>query len=438
MAPLTLIGSYRIERLLGIGSFATVWLGYDASLGARVAIKVLAENWSHDLRVRERFLDEARLLWRLNDGRIVRVHALGELADGRPYLVMAWAEGGSLQDRLAGAPMPIPPALTLLREISAGVAVLHDHGIVHRDLTPGNVLFTAAGQVIIADLGLAKALAAASGLTARAGTPGYMAPEQDDPLAVVDRRADVYGLGKLGVRLLGVPGGRRPGEPIRLREGVPRKVGEVLRTATARDPADRYGDAAAFGLALDRAVRGRSRAAALAAGRTVMALASVAVLALLVSDSVSGRFTARPGVAVDPAGRISIEVPEGWRAETGSGNGWHGADAGAVAGSGPLEERPGGARRLRRAVRRATARRPSCWRTAGRSSAWRRRCGPAGRPVWSGPSPGTAPARTAGRRSSTRWRPGRAATVWCTSRSHRRRAARPAFVDTLLAGLRVR
>jgi hypothetical protein len=117
------------------------------------------------------------------------------------------------------------------------------------------------------------------------------------------------------VRLLAASGGRRPGEPVRLREGVPRKVAEVLRTAISRDPRDRYRDAAAFGLALDRAVLGRSRGAAMAAGRTVLALASVAVIAMLVSDSVSGRFTARPGVAVDPTGQISVELPAGWRAE---------------------------------------------------------------------------------------------------------------------------
>jgi serine/threonine protein kinase len=117
------IGSYRIERLLGIGSFATVWLGYDASLGARVAIKVLAENWSHDLRIRERFLDEARMLWRLDDDRIVSVYALGEMPDGRPYSVMAWADGGSLRDRLARGPVPVRRAVSLLREICDGVAV---------------------------------------------------------------------------------------------------------------------------------------------------------------------------------------------------------------------------------------------------------------------------------------------------------------------------
>ena len=320
------IGSYRIERLLGIGSFATVWLGYDASLGARVAIKVLAENWSHDLRVRERFLDEGRLLWRLDNERIVRVHSLGELPDGRPYLVLGWADRGSLRDRLARSPIRAGPGMRLLREITAGVAVLHDHGIVHRDLTPGNVLFRSraaapgaepeSGHVVIADLGLAKALAAASGLTARAGTPGYMAPEQDDPLAIVDQRADVYGLGRLGLRLLGAPPGDRAEQGVRLLDGVPPLVAEVLRTATARQPADRYRDATAFAAALDRAVAARP---AWRGRRAVgLAVAAVAIAGLLAADSIGARLSARPGVAADPAGRISIELPALWRAAAGT------------------------------------------------------------------------------------------------------------------------
>ncbi|GAA2193279.1 serine/threonine-protein kinase [Micromonospora lupini] len=260
------IGPYAIERLLGVGSFATVWLGYDPVLDARVAIKVLAENWSHDLRVRERFLDEARLLRRLEHERLIRVHTVGDLPDGRPYAVLAWADGGSLRDRLATGDLPAPTALRLLGEICAGVAVLHRHGVVHRDLTPGNVLFRSAGpddpdaeQVLIADLGLAKALAAASGLTARAGTPGYMAPEQDDPGAVVDTRADVYGLGRLGIRLLAAgPPDTHPPRPgpqtdLRLRAHVPAAVAAVLARATAYDPADRYPDAAALRAALTRA-----------------------------------------------------------------------------------------------------------------------------------------------------------------------------------------
>ncbi|MFG2009381.1 protein kinase [Micromonospora sp. NPDC048868] len=268
------IGPYRIERLLGTGSFATVWLAHDPVLDSRVAIKVLAENWHHDLRVRERFLDEARLLRRLDDERLVRVHAVGELADGRPYSVLTWADGGSLRDRLAAGPVPAPAALELLAEIAAGVAVLHRHGVVHRDLSPGNVLFRSGPdgeRVLIADLGLAKALAAASGLTARAGTPGYMAPEQDDPFAIVDTRADVYALGRLGLRLLapaadvGAAPGAAPGAVAVAQAaggGAPPEVAEVLRRSTAPRAVDRYPDATAFRAALRRPAPAASAPAA--------------------------------------------------------------------------------------------------------------------------------------------------------------------------------
>jgi hypothetical protein len=260
------------------------------------------------------------MLWRLHDDRIVSVYALGELPDGRPYSVMAWADGGSLRDRLALGPIPVDQAGTLLREICAGVAVLHDHGIVHRDLAPGNVLFRSrpgggTDQVVIADLGLAKALATASGLTARAGTPGYMAPEQDDPLAVVDRRTDVYGLGRLGLRLLGAPVRRRPDDPVRLRAGVPPKVAGVLRTATSPRPAGRYRDAAEMLAALDRATAAKPLTTA--PTRVAMALVSAALVSLLVSDAVSGRFSAQPGTAVDASGRISVRLPAGWQSATG-------------------------------------------------------------------------------------------------------------------------
>jgi tRNA A-37 threonylcarbamoyl transferase component Bud32 len=304
------IGAYRIERLLGAGSFATVWLGYDPALGARVAIKVLAENWSHDLRVRERFQQEARLLWRLSDDRVVRVHAVGELPDGRPYSVMDFADGGSLRERLARGRMPPAAALRVLREIAAGVAVLHRHRIVHRDLTPGNILFRrdppGPDQILIADLGLAKALAASSGLTARAGTPGYMAPEQEHPLATVDTSADVYGLGRLGIRLLATE------------QGVPDGIACVLRRATAQNPGDRYPDAAAFAAALDRAVQRRPGGTLMAFRRTASILAAGAVLACIPSDVA---LPAGVRTASDTTGQITVDLPAGWRA---AGSGWAG------------------------------------------------------------------------------------------------------------------
>ncbi|MGN9805979.1 serine/threonine-protein kinase [Micromonospora sp. L32] len=337
------IGSYRIERLLGAGSFATVWLGHDPVLDSRVAIKVLAENWSHDLRVRERFLDEARLLRRLDHPRLVRVHGVGELPDGRPYAVLAWADGGSLRDRLGTGPLPAADALALLGEIAAGVAVLHRHRVVHRDLTPGNILFASGPtgeRVLIADLGLAKALAAASGLTARAGTPGYMAPEQDDPLAVVDTRSDVFGLGRLGLRLLGDPDGA-PGPTRRWRQGVPAAVPSVLRRATALRPADRYPDADAFRAALRRAAspadRGRgaghrtypplagSAAPAARRGRGParrFGLAGAGALTLVALGALAGDGgRPHPDGIRRTSGPLSVALPAGWRA---TGTGWAG------------------------------------------------------------------------------------------------------------------
>jgi eukaryotic-like serine/threonine-protein kinase len=299
------IGAYRIERLLGTGSFASVWLGHDPALGAHVAIKVLADNWSHDLRVRERFQQEARILWRLADDRVVRVHGAGTLPDGRPYAVLDFAEGGSLRDRLARGEPPPAEAVRLLREIAAGVAVLHRNRIVHRDLTPGNILFR-HGRVLIADLGLAKALAAASGLTARAGTPGFMAPEQDDPLAVVGTEADVYGLGRLGMCL-----------------GAPSVIAPVLRRATARDPGDRYPDADAFAAALDRAVR-KAAGGAFGPVRRAGLLVSAGVVLAGVPSEVA--LPAPVRTASDGTGQLTVVLPAGWR---GSGSGWAGRfDAG--------------------------------------------------------------------------------------------------------------
>src|ERR1700726_748470 len=138
------LGRYRAERVVGTGAFATVWLAHDETLGAPVAIKVLAENWAHDPEVRERFLEEARILWRADSGHIVRIHNVDELPDGRPYFVMDYADRGTLHQRMrdriqAGGRYTTDEAIALSLAIADGLRVAHALGIFHRDLKPANI-----------------------------------------------------------------------------------------------------------------------------------------------------------------------------------------------------------------------------------------------------------------------------------------------------------
>ena len=178
-------GRYRVVRRIGSGAFATVWLAEDEVLEAPVAVKVLADNWAHRLDVRTRFEEEARILRRADSDRVVRVHDIGELPDGRPYFVMTYADRGTLAERLDDGPLPVGEALRYGADIARGLAVLHQVGVIHRDVNPGNVLLRSrpdgTERVLIADLGLAKAAAHGSGFTLTVGTPGYMAPEQARP-----------------------------------------------------------------------------------------------------------------------------------------------------------------------------------------------------------------------------------------------------------------
>ncbi|WP_052357923.1 serine/threonine-protein kinase [Actinomadura welshii] len=202
----TAAGRYRIDRLLGSGGFASVWLGHDPELDSPVAIKILAEHWTLRTDVRDRFVQEARLLRRADSHRLVQVFDIGELPDGRPYFVMTYADRGTLAERLAGGPLPPAEALRTAREISLGVQELHDLGVVHRDLKPSNVLLRSAPgggeRLMISDLGIARTEDHLSSLTLPAGSPGYMAPEQTQVDGAPDRRADIYGLGALTHHLL--------------------------------------------------------------------------------------------------------------------------------------------------------------------------------------------------------------------------------------------
>ncbi len=257
------IGRYHLDGVQGFGAFAMVWRGFDSELDIPVAVKILAENWSHHADVRERFLAEARLLRRIDSPRVIRVYDIGTHED-RPYFVMDYIAGGTVADRIK-SPVPVEHALRLAVDSARAVSVLHDAGVLHRDIKPSNLLVGDDERVLVADLGSAKRLAEASGVTVTTGTPAYMAPEQarGEP---VDARSDVYALGAVTYELLSGshpfdvsdPGSllSRPvdSRPPRL-EGprdVSRPLDRLLASALATRPADRPASATAFADALEQ------------------------------------------------------------------------------------------------------------------------------------------------------------------------------------------
>ncbi|WP_433206087.1 protein kinase domain-containing protein [Dactylosporangium sp. CS-047395] len=315
------IGRYRVLRRIGSGAFATVWLGADDDLDASVAIKVLADNWTYHGDLRQRFEEEARIMRRVDSPLLVRVLDVGELPDGRPYLVMPFMTGGTLADRLVTGPLPLREALLVAAEIADGVAELHAAGVLHRDVKPSNVLFQPApgrDRVLVTDLGLAKALANASGFTVAAGTPGYAAPEQRRPGAGLDVRSDVYGIGAtLHHMLLGRPPGTGAGPRSRL--ALPPVVDEIVRRALHPDPRRRWPSASALSGALRTAEAALSHRRGGVLRKVLRNVVRVAagVVALAGALALSGSAVALPPrsgwVRVGDANRVvSIAVPAAW------------------------------------------------------------------------------------------------------------------------------
>ena len=262
-----MIGRYRITGRVGAGSFATVFRGLDTTLEVPVAVKVLADNWSTNDDVRARFLAEAKLLRRLSDERIVRVYDIGTTERGQPYFVMDLADGGSLENLRKQLVAP-GLALRLCAEAARALDVLHRNQLVHRDVTPGNVLLanTPGGvRVMMADLGVAKSLLDEVRDTMTAGTPAYMAPEQARSTQL-DQRSDLYSMGAVTHALLtGRPPfpvkslqellNRNPGigpAPIAAQIGAPPMLDEVLAATLSPDPNRRPQTALQLAAALDR------------------------------------------------------------------------------------------------------------------------------------------------------------------------------------------
>jgi serine/threonine-protein kinase len=259
---------FRIERTLGRGGMATVYLAEDLKHGRRVAIKVLDPEVAAAIGP-ERFLHEIETIARLTHPHILPLHDSGA-AEGLLYYVMPYVEGESLRDRLIrDKQLPVEDALRIAREVADALDYAHRRGVVHRDIKPGNILLEEQ-HALVADFGIARAVVAAEGekLTSSGiavGTPTYMSPEQAAGSRDLDGRSDLYSLGCVLYEMLaGVPPfagssaeslahqhlNLSPRPVTELRPAVAAATRDALDKALAKTPADRYRTVSQFADAL--------------------------------------------------------------------------------------------------------------------------------------------------------------------------------------------
>lgn len=254
---------YRIERELGGGGMSRVFVAEDLQLGRKVVLKVLPPDLAAGLSI-ERFRREIHLAAQLQHPNVVPLHASGQ-ADGLLYYTMPLVEGESLRTKLAReGEQPVTETIRLLRDLADALAYAHEHGVVHRDIKPDNVLVS-RHHGLVTDFGVAKALTESSGghdvgegstsVGVALGTPAYMAPEQAAADPHADHRADIYALGVLGYEMLtGRPPftaptpqavlaaqvTQRPEPVTALRSSVPPALAALIMRCLEKKPADRW------------------------------------------------------------------------------------------------------------------------------------------------------------------------------------------------------
>ncbi len=264
--PYLLASRYRLTRRLGEGSFAETFLATDTLLQRQVAVKVLREQYARDPRFAAHFANEAQAAAAVSHPNVVEVYDSGQAGETL-FIVMEWVDGSNLKQMIREqAPLPIPEATRLLRELLEGLAVIHQAGIVHRDVKPQNVLMTRQRSAKLTDFGIARG-AVASGLTETGvvvGTAAYMAPEQASGKPV-GPGVDLYAA---GVILFELVTGRLPfpGEnavqvmyrqvhepaprPRELNRAIPAELEGVILRALAKEPGQRFPTAEAMAEAL--------------------------------------------------------------------------------------------------------------------------------------------------------------------------------------------
>ena len=325
----TLAARYRLERELGRGGMATVYLAHDLKHDRPVALKALREEVAASLGA-ERFLREILIAAGLQHPNILPLHDSGT-AGGTLYYVMPYVEGESLRQRIAReGPLPTADAVSIASEVADALSYAHSRGVVHRDIKPENILLS-GGHALVADFGIARALTAATDAAVTAagvavGTPAYMSPEQATAAPLVDGRSDLYSLGCVVFEMLaGAPPFDGPSAQAilarhtmdavpslrGLRRDLPPGLEAAVVRALAKVPADRYATTAAFRDALQgRATPRPARRAR--PGRRLLLAGAALVLAVL--GYVGGRrfwsSPLPPSVAVLPFRNLNADADD--------------------------------------------------------------------------------------------------------------------------------
>jgi len=268
----TLGSTYTVERELGRGGMATVFLAQDRKHRRPVALKVLNAELSVSVGP-ERFRREIELAAQLQHPHILSVHDSGETPTGLLWFTMPYVEGESLRDRLRRTKqLPLDDALRIARELAGALDYAHQRGVIHRDIKPENILLTTQGNAVLADFGIARALAADRSPDSRItetgmslGTPQYMSPEQASAERDLTPQTDIYSLGAVCFEMLAgeppftgataqaVIAKMMTGEPPSVRHSrpsVPEPVDVAIRKALSPVAADRFVSATDFGRAL--------------------------------------------------------------------------------------------------------------------------------------------------------------------------------------------
>lgn len=249
-------GDYDALDEIGEGGMGRVYKAVDRNLGRLVAVKVLRSTDPFEC---SRFRGEAELIATLEHPNIVQIYAIDTTPDGHPYLVLEYAEGGSLDRELGGRPQEPRRAAEMMETIARAVQYAHEKGVIHRDLKPANVLRSKDKVLKLTDFGLAKEMDVSSGMTpsgAVMGTPSYMSPEQaEGKVKVLGPTTDVYGLGAIMYEMLtGRPPFRgvnmadtleqvrwaEPAPPTRLAPRLPRDLSTICLKCLQKSPARRY------------------------------------------------------------------------------------------------------------------------------------------------------------------------------------------------------